>query len=102
MAVLLLEHGADPNASIKTKHHYSSGATPLMLAADEGDLEWMALLLKYGADPNATDSKGRTALERIQLRFDRNHSKKMPEVFRQKNLLVMKNQFALIFSQLLT
>lgn len=91
MAVLLLEHGADPNAAIETKRwSFYDGATPLMLAASEMDTEWMALLLKYGADPNATDGNGRTALGRIQRILVDRFRKKMPEASSQKYIPVMK------------
>ena len=39
-----------------------AGATPLILAASHGDLEFMRTLLKRGADVHAVDYMGRTAL----------------------------------------
>jgi len=40
-----------------------SGATPLMHAAKNGNLDAVAWLLKRGADPSLVDSKGRKALD---------------------------------------
>jgi ankyrin repeat protein len=54
---LLLEAGADPNATSR------EGGTPLHTAAFTGDLEIAELLLAYGADPSATNAKGLTALD---------------------------------------
>jgi ankyrin repeat protein len=48
MAETLLEHGADPNASI-----YASG-DPVFSAYSEGDQAMIALLERYGGVPNAT------------------------------------------------
>jgi uncharacterized protein len=58
----LLEHGANPNARLKTgplkRHHdagstlnFREGTTPLMRAARPGDVAAMKLLLDAGADP---------------------------------------------------
>jgi ankyrin repeat protein len=59
----LLEHGADPNARLRTKVWYSafnsdfsgvdeSGATAFWRAAYASDVAAMRLLLQYGADPH--------------------------------------------------
>lgn len=58
----LLEEGADPNqrmaSSTETRTIFThqwlreEGATPLLRAAQSGDLELIELLLEYGADPN--------------------------------------------------
>jgi ankyrin repeat protein len=53
---LLLKAGA--NAKAKD----SWGGTPLLWAADEGNLEIAKMLLKAGADPNAGDGDGLTPL----------------------------------------
>lgn len=44
------------------------GATPLMNAAQDGNLETLRLLLNYGANPNAADQRGFTALHRAAER----------------------------------
>ncbi|KAL4905788.1 ankyrin repeat-containing domain protein [Aspergillus multicolor] len=53
---LLLEHGADINASD------NSGQTPLSLAVEVKNAPAVSLLLTRGASPNNTDGKGRTTL----------------------------------------
>ena len=53
---LLLERGADPNASTP------EGVTPLMMAADDPRPTMVTLLLEYGADPSAEGPGGITAL----------------------------------------
>jgi len=69
---LLLAHGADPNAVLKTpslqRAHtpgeptLNTGTTPLMRAAKNGDSAAIELLLAHGADPNAQQRNGATAL----------------------------------------
>jgi ankyrin repeat protein len=69
---LLLAHGADPNARLRTatiqKNHtpgegtLAAGATPLMRAAKGGDSQIMQALVDGGADPAATERNGTTAL----------------------------------------
>ena len=56
VAGLLLGAGADPNARDK------NGQTPLMLAAENGDLAMVRWLLDHGADPSLKDDLGETAL----------------------------------------
>jgi hypothetical protein len=51
---LLLDHGADPNATQQGEF------TPLHAAAQNGDLLMAELLLERGADVNALDSHGRS------------------------------------------
>lgn len=68
----LLEHGADPNATLKkaklTRTHtmgdmaLGDGATPLLRAAKSGDVEMVRLLVEHGADPFATMPNGTTAM----------------------------------------
>jgi len=52
----LLDLGADPNRAT------GEGITPLMLAAELGNLEFVQALLRRGANPNAKDGNGDTAL----------------------------------------
>ncbi|HUA17698.1 MAG TPA: ankyrin repeat domain-containing protein [Bryobacteraceae bacterium] len=69
---VLLAHGADPNARLKTptlqRAHtpgdfaLGEGATPLMRAAKNGDSDAIRLLLAHGANPNAVEKKHTTAL----------------------------------------
>ena len=53
---LLLERGADPNATDKAE-----GWSPLMFAAAEGNRTVAERLLEHGADPTLTDRDGETA-----------------------------------------
>ncbi len=57
VAELLLGAGADPNARDK------NGQTPLMYAAENGDLAMIRWLLEHGADPAVKDDLGETALD---------------------------------------
>jgi uncharacterized protein len=69
---LLLEHGADPNARLKSpllqrQHNagnplFGAGATPLMRAARSSDLAMMRLLLEHGADATLATANGATSL----------------------------------------
>jgi ankyrin repeat protein len=69
---VLLAHGADPNAPLKSAALYRAhtpgeptlgeGATPLMRAAKNGDVATMRLLLEHGADPSLRQKNGTTAL----------------------------------------
>jgi uncharacterized protein len=69
---LLLEHGARPNAPLKTptltRAHtpgdpvLNEGATPLMRAAKHGDFRSMQILLEHGADVSLKQKNGATAL----------------------------------------
>jgi ankyrin repeat protein len=69
---VLLAHGADPNARLKSPTLYrahtpgegtlAEGATPLMRAAKNGDAAAMRLLLEHGADPSLTQKNRTTAL----------------------------------------
>jgi ankyrin repeat protein len=69
----LLDHGADPNARVKTTPPRAgatrsptlpelAGATPFVLAAMAGDVAVMRRLKEAGADPSLTTSKRSTAL----------------------------------------
>ena len=55
-AKLLLENGADPNATD------DDARTPLHFAAQSGMLEMVTLLLSHGAEVNALDSNGNSPL----------------------------------------
>ena len=69
---ILLAHGANPNAALKTptlqRAHtpgepaLNTGTTPLMRAAKNGDSAAIRLLLEHGADPNARQKNQTTAL----------------------------------------
>ena len=79
---VLLEHGADPNARLKTpllmrQHNggdpsLGEGATPLMRAAKVSDVTTMAVLLDKGADPNLRLRNQNTALMIAASRQGRN------------------------------
>jgi ankyrin repeat protein len=64
----LLEAGANPND--KASEPPSAGWTPLMFAAQEGDLFSVRRLLRAGADPKTTDLLGTTALDLAAGRGD--------------------------------
>src|SRR5262245_12890748 len=53
----LLAAGADPNASLTP-----DGKTPLMCAADRGEVEVAAALMEAGADVNRLNASGLSAL----------------------------------------
>ena len=69
---LLLEHGADPNARMKSSTEtrtifthqwlYEDGATPFLRAAQSSDIALMKLLLEHGADPSIATEQGITPL----------------------------------------
>jgi ankyrin repeat protein len=69
---MLLAHGANPNAALKTpilKRGYNAGdrqlnegATPVMRAARSADLPAMRLLVEHGADVKLAQKNGTTAL----------------------------------------
>jgi ankyrin repeat protein len=66
MMAVLLDHGADPNARLRTKVWYSggmsgvdeTGSTPFWRAAYASDIDAMKLLVSRGADPNIPTAKG--------------------------------------------
>ena len=57
----IVQAGADVNA------RNSDGVTALMILASEGEADEIESALKAGADPTLKDSKGRTALDHLQL-----------------------------------
>ena len=69
---LLLEHGADPNARMKSStetrtiftHQWlrEDGATPFLRAAQSSDTSLMQLLIQSGADPLVATANGTTPL----------------------------------------
>lgn len=67
-AKLLLQAGADPNATLA-----EDGSTVLMMAAHECFYEVVEVLLRAGAKINAIDNKGRTALIHV-AQVDRSYS----------------------------
>lgn len=64
IAILLLEHGADPNARLRNPkcRLIPDNATPLMVQRYDDD-RLVRALLKHGADPLARCAKGKTALD---------------------------------------
>ena len=72
LVTTLLARGANPNATLKTpllarQHNFGdatlgAGATPLMRAAKNGDVEMMEALLAHGADARRVMPTGMTAL----------------------------------------
>jgi ankyrin repeat protein len=63
----LLKSGADVNAGSKT------GFTPLMFAAQQGDVDSARILLRAGAKPN--DAQGKTALTPLMIASAMGHTK---------------------------
>ncbi|XP_023314209.1 ankyrin-1-like [Trichogramma pretiosum] len=63
-AELLLERGADPNATttLRQEQGHTSGWSPLHSALSRGYIELAELLLRNGADPDAADAEGSTPL----------------------------------------
>jgi ankyrin repeat protein len=69
---VLLEHGANPNARLKTtatqrahtpgEFTLGEGSTPLMRAAKNGDSATIRLLIEHGVDVNARQKNGTTPL----------------------------------------
>lgn len=64
VAIMLLEHGANPNDRLKTSkcRLIPPKATPLMVRRYDDD-SLVKALLKHGADPHARCAKGKTALD---------------------------------------
>jgi len=68
----LLQHGANPDAGLRTKvlkrvynagdARLGEGSTPFMRAARGGDVAVMRLLLQYGANPALTQKNGTTPI----------------------------------------
>jgi ankyrin repeat protein len=63
IAQLLLEAGANPNATVRDPDEGVRGETALMNAIDLPEkIEMVEVLLKHGANPSLANSKGETAL----------------------------------------
>lgn len=72
LLAILLKHGADPNAALKSTTLYRAhtpgeavlgeGTTPFLRAARNGDVGSMRVLLEHGADPALRQKNGTTAL----------------------------------------
>ncbi|HUK33109.1 MAG TPA: ankyrin repeat domain-containing protein [Vicinamibacterales bacterium] len=70
---LLLDHGADPNMQLFFKPAnvrgggatYTRGATPLIRAATDGDLEVVKILLAHGADATLYMADRQTAIHAV-------------------------------------
>jgi serine/threonine-protein phosphatase 6 regulatory ankyrin repeat subunit B len=62
IAKLLLTAGADVNAACRKEYDPCRGMTPLMIAALDGNEDFIQLLLDQGADVNAKAPDGSTAL----------------------------------------
>ena len=71
IAALLLERGANPNATDRSGLNEDIGKTALMLAATNRDLASVEILLKHKADPNSGDGNSRTALMNADAREGR-------------------------------
>jgi ankyrin repeat protein len=61
LVMILLQHGADPNAP-GFDPEWSEAEPPLSTVARTGNVELARLLLDHGADPSVQDARGRTAL----------------------------------------
>jgi ankyrin repeat protein len=62
----LLKQGAEINHKRKV-----DGITALMLATFDGDVKKVKLLLSYGADKYLTDKNGKTALNYVEMIYER-------------------------------
>uniref|UniRef100_A0A0K0G3Y5 Tonsoku-like protein (inferred by orthology to a human protein) n=1 Tax=Strongyloides venezuelensis TaxID=75913 RepID=A0A0K0G3Y5_STRVS len=77
-AAFLLKHGAIVDCTSKEsviegeETVASEGITPLMEAAQRGNIKMMKLLLKYGADVLKENTEGNNALDYLKLFFDGN------------------------------
>lgn len=77
-AAFLLKHGAIVDCTSKEsvidgeEKVASEGITPLMEAAQKGNIKMMKLLLKYGADVVKENSEGNNALDYLKLFFNEN------------------------------
>ena len=71
IVTLLLEHGADPNTQLffkpaNTRSAINTrGATPLIRAANNGDLEIVKILLEHGADATIPTADRQTPLHSV-------------------------------------
>ena len=54
------------NAGAKTDQFDYQGMTPLMLAAEKGEVETIKVLLKHGADPELQNKHGQTAKDYVR------------------------------------
>jgi ankyrin repeat protein len=76
MVHLLLEAGANPNATSK------DGYSPLISAARAGDSKAVSLLLRAGADPRAKDIYGHTAQSDSCDRGEKGHAEVCDQISR--------------------
>jgi ankyrin repeat protein len=100
LAKLLLDRGANPNATLESpilqRHNNAplqtlgAGTTPLMRAAKSGDVTLMRVLLDRGADPNLRQENNNTLLilaAGFGRRFDQNADAQEYEHGTQDDLL---------------
>jgi len=90
-AKFLLSVGANTEAK------NTNGSTPLVAAAENGQVELARLLLEKGADKKATNRDGRTGLF---LAVDKGHAK-LAQMFRQSGMTLLATEQEQVAAQLL-